>query len=116
MIRNKKRVIGDDHNLIRKFGSLIGRVYDVKYNSDATKLVACSSLDGKGQLIVFNVADGKQLFKIDTPTGGLFTCDFSPDGKTVITGGFDGTLQVIQVETGKITHTLTPAPIVVASN
>ncbi|MEC9093445.1 MAG: c-type cytochrome domain-containing protein, partial [Planctomycetota bacterium] len=58
MIRNKKRVIGDDHNLIRKFGSLIGRVYDVKYNFDASQLVACSSLDGKGQLKAFNVADG----------------------------------------------------------
>ncbi|MEC9093707.1 MAG: hypothetical protein VX438_13425, partial [Planctomycetota bacterium] len=62
------------------------------------------------------VADGKELFKIDVPEGGLFTCDFSPDGKTVVAGGFDGKLHIIQVATGKTTQTLTPAPLEVASN
>ena len=115
MIRNKKRVIGDDHNLIRKFGSLIGRVYDVKFNNDASKLVACSSLDGKGELKIFNVADAKELAKIEVPEGGLFACDFSPDGKTVVAGGFDGRLRIINVEKGEIAKVFVPVPIEVAA-
>ena len=115
MIRDKKRVIGDDHNLIRKFGSLMGRVYDVKYNADASQLVACSSLDGKGELKVFNVADAKELVRIELADGGLFTCDFAPDGKTVVTGGFDGKLRVIDIEKKQIVKIFTPAPLEVAS-
>lgn len=111
MIRDKKRVIGDDHNLIRKFGSLIGRVYDVKYSSDGTQLVACSSLDGAGELKVFQVADGKELVTIRIDDGGLFTCDFAPDGKTVVAGGFDGKLRIINTKTGKIERTFIPVPI-----
>ena len=115
MIRDKKRVIGDDHNLIRKFGTLIGRVYDVKFNHDATQLAACSSLDGKGELKIFNVADAKELVKIEVPEGGLFSCDFSPDGKTVVTGGFDGKLRVIDIAQGKISKVFIPVPIQVAA-
>ncbi|MDB4724402.1 hypothetical protein OAF71_01280 [bacterium] len=114
MIRDKKRVIGDDHNLIRKFGALIGRVYDVKFSSDATKLVACSSLDGKGELKIFNVSDGKELASLSVEKGGLFACDFSPDGKTVVAGGFDGLVRVVNVEDGKLIKQFSPVPIELA--
>lgn len=114
MIREKKRVIGDDFNLIRKFGNLIGRVYDVKFNSDGTRLVACSSLDGKGQLKVFNVGDGKELVKADFE-GGLFSCDFSPDSKQVVTAGFDGTVHVLDSNNGKLIKDFVPVPIEVVA-
>ena len=115
MIRNKKRVIGDDHNLIRKFGALIGRVYDVKFNSDASKIVACSSLDGKGELKVFNVVDGKEILKVEVPEGGLFSCDFSPDGKQVVAAGFDGQIRVLNVADGKVAKVFIPVPLNVAA-
>lgn len=115
MIRDKKRVIGDDHNLIRKFGALIGRVYDVKYSADANRLVACSSLDGQGELKVFEVADGKQVLHVKVPEGGLFTCDFSPDGKQVVTAGFDGKIRIYDVESGQLAHAFIPVPLTLAS-
>lgn len=115
MIRNQKRVIGDDHNLIRKFGALIGRVYDVKYNADATRLVACSSLNGKGELKVFNVADAKELLKVEVPEGGLFSCDFSPDGKQVVMAGFDGHIRIWNVETQKPVKVFVPVPLKIAA-
>ena len=114
MIRDKKRVIGDDHNLIRKFGALIGRVYDVKFSSDASKLVAVSSLDGKGQLKIFNVGDAKEIANVDLLSGGLFTCDFSPNGKEVAAAGFDGQVRIIDASNGKMIKTLTPVPLELA--
>ena len=46
MIRQTKRVIGDDSNLIRELPAMPGRVYGVAVSADGKRIAAASSLDG----------------------------------------------------------------------
>jgi WD40 repeat protein len=102
MYREKARVIGDDFNLIRAFPSMPGRVFDVAYSADGTRIAAGSSLNGSGEVRVFNEADAKELAKVSFEDGGVYAVAFSPDGKTVAAGGFDGRIRLIDAESGSI--------------
>ena len=101
MYREKARKIGDDFNLIRAFGAMPGRVFDVAYSRDGGQIVAGSSYNGSGQVRVYNVADGKEIAKIDLPQGGVFAVAFSSDGKSIASGGFDGYVRLHEAATGK---------------
>lgn len=54
LTRIAKRVIGDNSNLVRKFPSMPGRIFDVAYSSDGKRIAAGSSLDGQGFLHIYN--------------------------------------------------------------
>lgn len=54
IFRITKRVIGDNANLIRELEPLRGRVFSVDYSADGRRAVAGSSLDGKGDIIVYD--------------------------------------------------------------
>lgn len=101
MYREKARKIGDDFNLIRNFEGLKGRIFDVRYSGDASKVVACSSLDRKGYVKVFNAADAKKLMDVEIPQGGQFALDFSADHQKIVIGGFDGSLRIYNIADGK---------------
>ncbi len=53
MLRETKRVIGDDANLIREMPALRGRIFDVAVSADGKRIVAGSSLDGSGQVGIY---------------------------------------------------------------
>src|SRR5262249_4403224 len=59
MHRTSKRVIGDDANKVREYEGLPGRVFALAFSPDANRFVAGSSLDGKGEVRVYSVNDGK---------------------------------------------------------
>lgn len=54
IFRITARVIGDNANLIRELAPLRGRVTGVDYSADGKRVVASSSLDGKGDLFVYD--------------------------------------------------------------
>jgi WD40 repeat protein len=117
MYREKARVIGDDFNLIRAFTTLPGRLFDVAYSRDGQRVVAGSSLNGSGEVRVFQEADGKQLARIEIPDGGIYDVAFHPDGKTVAAGGFDGKVWLIDVDRHSVVRgfypvELQPQPVV----
>lgn len=60
MVRDKVRQIGDNSNLIREFPALPGRLFGVAYSRDGLRIAAASSLDGKGEVRVYSIADGVQ--------------------------------------------------------
>ena len=54
IFRITKRVIGDNANLIRELEPLRGVVFSVDYSADGRRAVAGSSLDGKGDIIIYD--------------------------------------------------------------
>jgi len=108
MVRDKVRQIGDNANLIREFPSQPGRIYSVAFSHDGNRIASGSSLDGKGELRVYNVADGAQVMRAETAVGGIFSVAFSPDGKMVAAGGFDGQIRLFDAASGSLVKEFFP--------
>lgn len=53
MIRQSKRVIGDNANLLKLYPALPGRLFAVDYSPDGKLIAAGSSLDGKGSVGIY---------------------------------------------------------------
>jgi WD40 repeat protein len=53
VFRQAERKIGDNANLVRKFPAMAGRIFGVNYSRDGKRVVAASSLDGRGEVAVF---------------------------------------------------------------
>jgi WD40 repeat protein len=111
IFREQARKIGDDFNLIRKFPKMPGRVFDVEFSADATRVVAGSSDQGKGHVHVFNAADGKLIAQMAGQGGGVFAVTFHPDGKQVASGGFGGTVRINDATTGELIKSFVPVPL-----
>jgi WD40 repeat protein/mono/diheme cytochrome c family protein len=111
MYRDKARQIGDDFNLIRAYPSLPGRVMCVAFSADGGKIAGCSSLDGRGQVMVAQTDDAKQLAKVDVPDSGLFSVTFHPGGNHVATAGFDGSVRIIDIASGQVLNTFLPVEL-----
>ena len=54
VFRITARKIGDDSNLIKRLQPMKGRVFGVSVSNDGTRIAAVSSLDGKGELVVYS--------------------------------------------------------------
>ncbi|RYD33236.1 MAG: hypothetical protein EOP86_13855 [Verrucomicrobiaceae bacterium] len=52
--RQVERRIGDNSNLIRRFPAMEGRLFAVAYSPDGKRILAASSLDGKGRLNTYS--------------------------------------------------------------
>ena len=110
MHRTTKRVIGDDANKIRKYEKMPGLVYTLAFSADGSRFAAGSSLDGKGELRVYQTADGKVLSKL-TGIGPIYSVAFRPDGQAVASAGFDGVVRLSDAKTGKTVKEFTPVPL-----
>jgi mono/diheme cytochrome c family protein/DNA-binding beta-propeller fold protein YncE len=111
MDRDKARQIGDDFNLIRKYAALPGRVYAARFSRDGTRIAAGSSLDGTGEVRIYDTANAQVVAKNTEQGGGVYALAFAPDGKQVATGGFDGAVRLLDVTNGKEVAKVVPVPI-----
>lgn len=66
VFRQTARKIGDNANLLRKFPEMEGRLFSVAYSSDGARIVAGASLDGHGEVRVFEA-----VFDATIPTNIL---------------------------------------------
>jgi WD40 repeat protein len=111
MHRQKKRVIGDDFNLIRAFEPMPGRIFSTRFSAEGNRLVAGSSFEGRGYARVYQVADGKLISTLSGQRGGVFCVAYRPDGREVASAGFDGVVRINDPETGTLLREFIPVPI-----
>jgi mono/diheme cytochrome c family protein len=111
MHRTQKRVIGDDFNKLREYPPLPGRIFALAFNADGSRFAAGSSLDGKGEVRVYQTADGKLVSQLQGEPGAVYTVAFRPDGQQVASGGFDGVVRLSDPATGKVLKAFVPVPL-----
>jgi WD40 repeat protein/mono/diheme cytochrome c family protein len=102
MHREKKREIGDDSNKIRQYEPLLGRISCAKFNADGSRFAAVGSLDGKGEVAVYDTAKEQKAVKCEGVTGPVYAVAWSKDNATVASGGFDGKVWLHDAATGKL--------------
>jgi WD40 repeat protein len=111
--RTVQRTIGDDNNRVRIYPGLSGRIFSIRFNKEGTRFAAGSSLDGKGEVRVFETDSGKVIGKQDA-TGPVFAIAYLPAGKVVAAAGFDGKVRLLDADTGKVVKEFIPVPLVTA--
>ena len=111
MYREKKRVIGDDFNLVRAFEGLPGRIFKVRFNADGSRVVVGSSFEGRGEVRVYQEADAKLVSKFAGQKGGVYALAYRPDGKEVASAGFDGVVRFNDPSTGQLIRELLPVTL-----
>ena len=102
MHREVKREIGDDSNKLKQFEGMLGRISGLKFDPEGARFAAASGLDGKGEVAVYDVVAVKKTAKCLSVTGPAFAVAWSPDGKTLASGGFDGKVWLHDPKDGKL--------------
>jgi WD40 repeat protein len=110
MHRENKRVIGDDANKVREYEAMPGRIYAGCFNADGSLLAVGSSLDGRGEVRIYQANDGKRVALLEGQRGAVYAVKFHPDGNQVASAGFDGVVRLHDAQTGKLIREFLPVP------
>ena len=110
MHREVARVTGDDANRHKEYAAMPGRVSAVQFDPEGKRFAAASSLDGKGEVRVYDVETAK-FVTCEKASGPAYAVAWSPDGKTVASAGFDGTISCHDPATGKLTRDFPAVPL-----
>ena len=109
MHREVKREIGDDSNKVREYEKMTGRISAAAFNPDGSKFAAVSSLDGKGEVRVYDANTGVKVV-CEKVTGPAYAVAWQPDGKLIASAGFDGVVWLHDPATGKLVSSFTVLP------
>jgi len=116
MHRTQKRVIGDDFNKIREYSAMPGRINAVAFAPDGKQFVAGSSLDGKGEVRIYQTADGNIMSKLDGQPGAVYAIAWRPDGAQIAVAGFDGSVRLMDPENGEAVCEFVAVPLTPAKS
>jgi len=111
MIRTQVRVIGDDFNKLKGYQPMAGRIFALDFNADGSKFVAGASTGGTGTARIYSTEDAKLLHELPGHARGVFAVSFAPDGKHVVTGGFEGKIRIFDADTGTLVKEIIPVTI-----
>ncbi|KAA3607965.1 MAG: hypothetical protein DWQ01_12840 [Planctomycetota bacterium] len=109
MYREKKRVIGDDFNLIRAYQALPGRIYAVVWEPGGSWLAAASSAGGKGFLAKYQV-DTEQAVWTAEVEAPVYDLAIQPVRQHLTAACADGRLRIYHREQGKMIESFLPTP------
>jgi hypothetical protein len=112
MYRTKARVIGDDFNLIRAFAPpMAGRIFAARFSPDGSRAIFGSSSDGKGEVRVYQVGDGKLVTTFQGIQGPIYAVAHHPKDKVVASAGFDGAVYLHNPDNGELIRQFVAVPI-----
>jgi len=109
MYREKKRVIGDDYNLIRAFAALPGRVFVVEWSPDGEHFLAGSSHAGTGEVRVYRAGEESPVWTFVSPRP-VYAAAFHLGGATVAAAGADGVVRLFAADDGRLLREFAAAP------
>src|SRR5262249_39329694 len=87
-----------------------GRVFAAHFSPDGKTFVAGSSLNGQGEVRIYQTDDAKLVSKFEGQLGATYTLAYRPDGKQVAVAGFDGIVRIFDPVTGKQTKNFKAMP------
>ena len=90
---------------------MAGRIFTLDFSADGSKFVAGASTGGTGTARIYSTEDAKLLHELPGHTRGVFAVSFSPDGKQVATGGFEGKVRIFDAVTGALVKEFIPVTI-----
>ena len=79
-----------------------GGINEIAYSPDGTKLAVASTIG----IWIYNIQTTEELYLYTGHTGEVLSISFSPDGKTIASGGKDDTIHLLDVDTGQHIRTL----------
>lgn len=85
------------------FAETLDSIMSVAFSPDG-KILATG--DGNGEIRLWQVVDGKQLFACKSHTDLIKSVAFSPDGEMIATASHDKTVRLWDVRTGQCLHVL----------
>ncbi|MDB6118936.1 MAG: translocation protein TolB [Verrucomicrobiaceae bacterium] len=98
---------GTTRKSLRVLVDIEGKASAMAFSADGTSLfVAAGDAGVSGVAYQFNVADGKLVRKFAGHTDALYALAISPDGKQLVTGGYDQKIKLWDLATGKEKATL----------
>jgi eukaryotic-like serine/threonine-protein kinase len=88
-------------------------VFDLAFSRDGSRLAACAGdflRFRPGELHLWNVAEGKEIFSVQAHTDAVPGISFHPDGRRLATAGVDGKIRIWDAKTGMETLSLRGHP------
>jgi WD40 repeat protein len=108
--REQKREIGDDANKIRDYQPMPGRISAVAFHPQGYLFAAASSLDGTGEVRIYDVRESAKKVVCEKVTGPAYAVAWHPSGQRLASGGFDGIVWIHEASTGKLLRQFTVLP------
>src|SRR4051794_26105929 len=99
-LRPHKVRASKDWNELRRFDHTKG-LWSVDYSPNGSYAVTAGGLDGKGRVVLWDVAQGKELRQFEGHQAGVWQAIFMPDSRYVLSASIDLTMRLWEVETGK---------------
>lgn len=97
---------GASKKLIRQLKTP-GKVHDLKFNKDTSKLVAATGIAGvRGEAILWNTNDGEVIQRFQGHDDTIYSISITTDGSLVATGSYDRQIIIWDTRTGKQLRTL----------
>ncbi|MEB3830664.1 NACHT and WD40 repeat domain-containing protein [Phormidium sp. CCY1219] len=86
------------------FANLFGMVLSVAFTPDGQY---CATGDQPGDIYLWQVADGKPIWRYSGHAGAVWSLAVAPDGNTLVSASDDTTVKLWQVQSGNCIKTLT---------
>ncbi len=91
----------------REINGLPGKVNTLNFSPDGSRIVAATGVTGlRGVAQIWDVAKGTLLREFGGHGDTLYDAEFSPDGKTLATAGYDRLIKLWRVADGGLLHTI----------